>query len=110
MLVWVVVVSVVLIVEVPVVSVLIVPEPVVVEDVSVVTEVESVVEVDSPFPHAAKAPRTKTNNSFFIFLCLIILRIWLLIHTSIKGNPAVEEKIQDFFLEEELTGNQSQIN
>jgi len=42
------------------------------EDVSVATEVESVVEVESPFPQAVNAPITKTNNNFFIFIYLMV--------------------------------------
>jgi hypothetical protein len=58
-----------LIAPAPVVSVLIVPVEAAPEVavVSVVTAVESVVEVEFPPPQAAKAPNTKTNNNFFIF-------------------------------------------
>jgi hypothetical protein len=59
----------VLIAPVPVVSVLIVAE-----DEFVDTVVVSLVAVVLPLPHAAKAPKTNTNNSFFIFLlfCLFV--------------------------------------
>ena len=53
----------------PVVSVLIVPEP-------VVTVVESVVEVESPPPQAAKAPSANTNKSFFMFLVFFVSEFW----------------------------------
>jgi hypothetical protein len=60
----------VLIVPVLVVSVLI--APVVVEVVSVVTEVESEVELEPPLPQAANAPNTSTNNNFFIVSLFIV--------------------------------------
>jgi hypothetical protein len=63
----------VLIAPAPVVSVLIVPvEAPEVAVVSVVTAVESVVEVEFPPPQAANAPSTKTNNSFFIVSLFIV--------------------------------------
>lgn len=59
------------------VSELIAPEPAEPElmvEVSVVTEVESVVASVPPLPpQAAKAPNTNTNNSFFIVSLFIVI-------------------------------------
>jgi hypothetical protein len=72
------------------VSVLIAEPELIVELVSVVTEVESVDAVELPFPQAANAPSTNTNNNFFIvslFIVIVIVDFKNLIPASIKGNP-----------------------
>jgi len=47
-------------------------EPELIVVVSVVIEVESVVESEPPLPQAVKAPNTNTNNSFFIVSLFIV--------------------------------------
>jgi hypothetical protein len=51
-----------------------------------VVEVESEVVVELPPPQAANAPKTNTNNNFFIVSWFLLMFNYGLIHEIIKGN------------------------